>query len=248
MGVIDFFTSTAISMVVGGNTGINPFLTLFLVGCIQKSDPTLLNMEGTMEIVLTSWPSLIVLGSGSILEFVSHCVPVLDEIIDSIMTVVVPIMSILGSLSTFGLFNQFTTSASDQDNRELGDAGHRALVFFQVCMVLFSIGLALCLHLFKMLVRLLGQGWLTGLLTCMETTWTFFAIFLVIFIKSIAILIAVCLLCFAGYAIKRKFVDKDVPDKKAEEADTIVDAETGDYVVMEKSNAVAPPQYGTAGA
>ena len=203
------------SLVVGGNTGINPCLTLFLVGCIEKADPDLLNMEGTIEDLLSSWPSLIILGIATVLEFVGNCVPVLDQIIDSAMAFVVPIMSILGSLSTFGLFSQFT--ASDQENRQLGGAGSGVLIFFQVILVLCGIVLALSLHFFKMLVRLLGEGCLTGLLTALEVMWTCCVITVVIFIKPVAIVVA-ALLCFAAvHAIKKKWFGK-----KDEEDDDVV--------------------------
>lgn len=133
-------------------------------------------MDGTIEALLSSWPSLIVLGIASVLEFVGNCVPVLDEIIDSVMTFVIPFMSVVGSLSTFGLFNQFTgdTSTGDDGAQRMLEGGSGALVFFQIILVICGIGLALCLHLFKMFVRLLGEGCLTGLLTAMEVTWTFF--------------------------------------------------------------------------
>ena len=223
---MDFLTSGAVSLVVGGNTGINPCFTLFLVGCIGKIDPTLLNMEGTtMETLLSSWLSLIVLGVFSVLEFVSMCVPVVDQIVDSIMMFVVPIMSVLGSLSTFGLFNQ----VADQANRQLGVASG-ALLFFQFIIVITGIGLALLLHLFKMIVRLFGEGCLTGVLTCLEVTWTFFAITVVIFIRPIAIVVAAFLVFCAGYTIKRKFLDKD--DYEQPQSVT-VDVETAEYVVME---------------
>jgi hypothetical protein len=239
MGFMDFLTSTAVSLVVGGNTGINPFLTLFLVGGIENMNPDLLNMEGKMEDLLASWPSLIVLGILTVLEFVSMCVPVLDQIVDTVMTFVIPIMSVLGSMSTFGLFNQM----ADQENRELG-VGSSALLFFQIMIVLCGIGLALLLHLFKMIIRLFGEGCLTGVMTCLEVTWTFFAITMVIFIRPIAIVVAAWLLFCAGFAVKKKFMDKD--DEEQPAANATVDAETGEYVVMEavedRGEAAAEPE------
>lgn len=236
MGVLDFVTTSAVSLVVGGNTGINPCLTLFLVGCIERINPELLNMEGTMEDLLSSWPSIVVLGIFTILEFIGNCVPVLDQVIDSIMAFVIPIFSVLGSLSTFGLFNEFTSdssSSSGGDGRMLAADGSGALVFFQVILVICGVGLALCLHLFKMLVRLLGEGCLTGLLTAMEVTWTFCVITVVIFIKPIAIIVAVVLLWAAALAIKRKFYDKkkEAAITLDEDADVVV-VEEG-YVSME---------------
>lgn len=191
-------------------------------------DPDLLNMEGKMEDLIASWPSLIVLGILTVVEFVSMCVPVLDQIVDTIMTFVIPIVSVLGSLSTFGLFNQM----ADQENRELG-VRSGALLFFQIMIVLCGIGLALLLHLFKMIIRLFGEGCLTGVMTCLEVTWTFFAITMVVFIRPVAIVIAAWLLFCAGYAVKKKFIDKDGEEHApATVANATVDAETGEYVVM----------------
>lgn len=162
-----------------------------------------------MEDLLSSWPSLIILGIATVLEFIGNCVPVLDVIIDSAMAFVVPIMSVLGSLSTFGLFTQLT--GSDQENRQLG-AASGAIIFFQVVLVLFGVALAMSLRFFKMLLRLLGEGCLTGLLTALEVTWTCCVITMVIFIKPIAIVVAVMLCLAAAHAIKKKWFDKDEDD------------------------------------
>jgi len=235
MGALDYFTTSAVSLVVGGNTGINPCLTLFMVGCIERINPDLLNMDGTMENLLSSWPGLVVLGVASVLEFVGNCVPVLDQIIDSAMAFVVPIMSVMGSLSTFGLFNQLEQAdASNEGNRMLGMDGSRVLLFFQVILVICGVMLALSLHLFKMLVRLLGEGCLTGLLTAMEVTWTFCVITVVIFIQPIAIVVAVLLCWFAALGIKRKFFNKKKEEAAItlEEDDDVVIVDEG-YVKME---------------
>jgi hypothetical protein len=69
-------------------------------------------------------------------------------------------------------------------------------------------------------------------MTCLEVTWTFFAITVVIFIRPIAIVVAAWLLFCAGYTIKRKFVDKS--DEEQLEIVT-VDVETSEYVVMESA-------------
>lgn len=232
MGFLDFLTTSAVSLVIGGNTGINPCLTLFLMGCIERYDPDLVNMEGTMEALLSSWPGLIVLGVASVLEFVGNCVPVLDQIIDSAMAFVVPIMSVLGSLSTFGLFDQLVASdsAADQGNRELEGAGSGVLIFFQIILVISGVVLALSLHLFKMFIRLLGEGCLTGLITAMEVTWTFCVVTLVIFIQPVAIVVAV-FLCFAAVHAARKHYKKKKKERQEEEDGVIVEE---DVVVVEE--------------
>lgn len=229
MGALDFLTTSAVSLVIGGNTGINACLTLFLMGCIERYDPTLINMEGTMETLLASWPGLIILGIASVLDFIGNCVPVLDQIIESAMTFVVPIMSVLGSLSTFGLFDQFTAETSDQGNRQLGNGGSGFIIFFQVILVISGVCLALSLHLFKMFIRLLGEGCCTGLMTVLEVMWTCSVIFLVIFIQPIAIVVAVFLCFFGVRAVKRKFYDEK---KQQEEEDGVMVEEN--VVVVEE--------------
>jgi hypothetical protein len=74
---------------VAANTGVSPFLTLFLVGLIERADDELLNMNGTMERVLSSYGALFVLGILTLLEFIGKCVPVVDELIDSVEVFVV---------------------------------------------------------------------------------------------------------------------------------------------------------------
>lgn len=234
MGFMDFISTSATSLVIGGNTGINPCLTLFMVGCLERINPDLLHMDGTMESLLSSWPGLIALGIASCLEFIGNCVPILDQVIDSAMTFIIPIMSVAGSLSTFGLFSQLESETSDQGNRMLGMDGSGLIVFFQVILVICGIGLALALHLFKMFVRLLGEGCLTGLLSALEVMWTFCVVTVVIFIQPIAIVVAVCLCWAAALGIKRKFIDKKEEEEaeKLSEDDDVVIVEEG-YVQME---------------
>ena len=80
-GFLDYLSSSAVSLTVAGNTGISPFLTLFLLGIIERSEPTLLNMDSKMEDILASLPGVGVLGLLTALEFIGKCVPVIDEMI-----------------------------------------------------------------------------------------------------------------------------------------------------------------------
>lgn len=230
MNLLDWLSATAVSFTISGNTGIAPFSSLFLVGLLEATNPDLLNMDGTIERMLSSWYGLIILGILSILEFVGKCVPVIDEIIDSALTFVVPIFSILGSLSTFGLFSMVNNggdadaAAGDDVTAAMDDQGRRhlsvasgTLVFFQVIVVAIGIVLALCLHGIKMLVRLLGEGCLTNCITVLEYTWIGLSITLAVFVREIAICIAI-LFCFvAVYMIKRRLVDKKTVEEIAQE-------------------------------
>lgn len=204
MGFFDVLQSAAVSMVVAGNNGIAPFLTLFLVGCIEKNNPDLLTMSSTMENVVASWPGLIFLGTLTILEIVAKCVPVLDQIVDSVMLFIVPCTSVIGTLSTFGLFGHL---AGDDEGRRLSVASG-ALVFLQIVLVCVGVCLAVSLHLFKMLVRLMGIGCLNCVFTIAEIGFCVSTVTIAIFAKEIAIIIAALLFIAAGYTIKKKFIDK----------------------------------------
>jgi hypothetical protein len=99
----DYISSSALSLVVSGNTGISPFLTLFVLGLVEMGNPSLLNMGETMEVMLASWWSIGILGILTLGETVGKCIPAIDEIIDSAEVFVVPVISVLASLATLGL-------------------------------------------------------------------------------------------------------------------------------------------------
>lgn len=157
MAFLDWLTTTALSFTISGNAGVSPFLSLFLVGVIEKTNPELLQMDGTIEWILSSWITIFIWGALAVLEVVGKCIPVIDEVIDSVMTFVVPIVSILGSLSTFGLFTAVNNGESIEDEgRRVLSIASGALTFLQICIVGVGIILALCMHGMKMLLRLIG--------------------------------------------------------------------------------------------
>jgi len=218
MGVFDWLTSTALSLTVSGNTGISPFLTLLLLGCIERSDPTLLNMDGWIEALLSSWISIIVLAILTLLEFIGKCVPVVDEIIDSVEVFVVPVLSIFSSLGTMGVLDLAAESVSG-DRRHLGSTSDSLLMFFKVVLVIVGIVLALAIHFFKMLIRMIGLASCAGCcqpcITITEICIVVSGVLLAIFIRQIAIVTLILLLAAAGYAVKKKFFDKDENENEA---------------------------------
>lgn len=182
--VLDQIAATAISYTVAGNSGISSFLTLFILGCVEKYDGDILNMDENMQLFLSSTPSLIILAGLTGLEFVAMCVPVVDELTDTAMTFVIPIVSIVGTLSTLGIYGD------DDENRRLGEAGDNMLWAWRFFVVVSGIGVALTMHFFKMLVRLVGVGWLTSILTIVETLYCIVALLLAIFFQAFAIIFA----------------------------------------------------------
>mmetsp|Transcript_4018 Transcript_4018/g.9575 ORF Transcript_4018/g.9575 Transcript_4018/m.9575 type:complete len:315 (-) Transcript_4018:133-1077(-) len=179
--VFDFISSAAVSLTMAGNTGISPFLTLFLLGVIEMAKPELLNMGPTMELILASWWSVGVLGVLTIAEMVGKCIPAVDEVIDSAEVFVVPAISIFATLATMGMFPVPEGSQADVglgQNIDVagifaggGEGGNRYLqdeldpyqdentfsegfmTFTTIILVGIGMGLALAIHLFKMFIR-----------------------------------------------------------------------------------------------
>jgi Domain of unknown function (DUF4126) len=195
-------TSSAISMVIAGNTGVTPFLTLLIIALLERSDPDLLNMQGKLEEYLASDAGIAILSTVTVLEFLSMCIPIVDEMVDAGMTFIIPIISAIASASTFGLFLQRDDDNSSEERllQEGGGGGVSWIGPLQVFLMLVGIILALSIHFFKMIVRLIGQGWC---LTVMETIWTISTIFIVLYIQPIAIVLAIVICLAAGYGVYR---------------------------------------------
>lgn len=179
--IFDYISSAAVSLTMAGNTGISPFLTLFLLGAIEMAQPELLNMGPTMELVLASWWSVGVLGALTIAEMIGKCIPAVDEVIDSAEVFVVPAISIFATLATMGMFPVPEGSQADAglgQNIDVGgifagsgEDGNRYLqdeldpyqdentfsegfmTFTTIVLVGIGMGLALSIHLFKMCIR-----------------------------------------------------------------------------------------------
>jgi len=242
--ILDYMISSSVSLTVAGTTGISPFLTLFLLGIIEKSDPTVLNMSGvmngTIETVLASWISIFVLGLLTIGDFVGKCVPFIDEAIDSIEVFVVPVLSVLGSLGTLGLLDlvakggdgdvdvvaiatgivSAAVNSTDGDNNSIedtvfdveGDSSTSSepdfLMVLKGVVILLGIFLSLSIHIFKMIMRIIGLacsgGCCSPCFTIIEVTITTLGVMLAVFIQPIAIVMVILLLFAAGFAINRK--------------------------------------------
>lgn len=210
-------------------------------------------MGQTMESIVASWPGLILLGILSALELVSKCVPVIDEVVDSIVVWIVPFMSILGTLSTMGLVSMDAAAGEggDEDGgrRQLG-VSSGAILFLQIILIIFGMCLALSMHLTKMFVRMIGVGWLTSILTVVEVSWTISTVTMAIFIQQIAIFLAAIMIGAAAVVVKRKLWDKrhngddDIDsqlggERQRMQADTT--AGGGYYATDEKGFAVPTP-------
>jgi hypothetical protein len=214
---------------VSGNTGVSPFLTLLILGIVEISNPTLLNMGPTMEAVLASWYSIAVLGILTLIEIIGKCIPVVDEFIDSIEVFIVPIISVLGTLGVAGVLDLINVTTDDDElvsggmmegerylqeevdnDKTVGDA---FLVTWKVVLVVLGIGLSLLIHFFKMIIRISGLvcccGCCQPCITVVEMTAVCLGVVFAIFIEPIAIVTCLLLLIAAIYTIRIKFCKKE---------------------------------------
>ena len=241
MGALQYISASALSVTLGGNSGVAPFLTLFIVGIIERVDPNQLNMEEWVSKAVASWPSIAVLGALTIVEFIAKCVPCVDAVYESSMMFVAPILSVFGSVSAFGLFNavpeqqsrtlyaqyNMTDAHFHNDNMEEFNDDHRrlaeksgGLVFLQVMLCFVGVIIAFLVHLFKLLMRVIGEGCCTCCITSVEYTWTVTSVIITILIVPIAIVTAIILIVAAGVGFKKKVLDKRMERRIEEKAKT----------------------------
>jgi len=240
MGALQYIGASALSVTLGGNSGVAPFLTLFIVGVIERVDPNLLNMEDWVSKAVASWPSIAVLGALTILELVAKCIPCVDTVYESIMAFVAPILSVFGSVSAFGLFNVVpqeqsrtlyaeynyynTTDAHFHgENMEEHDQHRRLaersgwLVFLQVMLCFVGIIVTILVHLFKLFMRVIGEGCCTCCITSVEYAWTVTSVIITILIVPLAIATAIILIIASGVGFKKKVWDKRIEKRRMEE-------------------------------
>jgi hypothetical protein len=174
----DYLSSSALSLTVAANTGISPFLTLFLLGLIEFWNSDLLNMGGFLDTILASWWSLILLALLALGEILCKCIPTLDEAIDSVEVFVVPILSVVATLgllpspsgeseNDFGSENGLVAVGNatdgyrylqknntvDDKQPEQEDFGAAFLIVLKVLLVVGGMVLSLLMHFFKMILR-----------------------------------------------------------------------------------------------
>ena len=209
--VFDSVSSAALSLTASGTTGISPFLTLFLLGLIEKTMPDLLPMGGPLETILANWWSLIVLGLLAALEIFSKCVPALDEIIDSFEVFLVPLLSVVATMATLGIVSPNNSLDGSADPDEITTVGgvNEDIQFWTTLRIVATVGLvmtgmvlSLLMHFLKMIVRVsslmcaggLCQPCITLLEVVVVSAWIISAIFSPVFA------IVACLILFAGAA------------------------------------------------
>lgn len=238
-GALQYIGASALSVTLGGNSGVAPFLTLLIVGIIGRVNPNLLNMEDWVSKALASWPSIAVLGAFTIVELVAKCVPCVDNIYESLMVFVAPILSVFGSVSAFGLFNvvaqeqsrtlyiEYSHNMTDVHfyDEDMGQYNHHRnlaeksgwLVFLQVMLCSVGVIIAILVHLFKLFIRVIGAGCCTCCITSVEYAWTVTSVILTILIVPLAIATAIILIIASGVGFKKKVWDKKLEKRRVEE-------------------------------
>jgi len=237
--IYEYISSAAVSLTMAGNTGISPFLTLLLLGVIEMIKPEMLNMGDTMEMLLSSWWSIAVLGVLAIVEMVGKCIPAVDEVIDSAQVFVVPVISVLSTLATMGML---PGSDDYQEDAGLGQTinatgifaggdGLRNLqeeldpdmdsnsfsegfmIFTKVSLVIIGVGLALAVHLCKMLVRVSSLtctgGCCQPFITVLEYLVVIVGVSLAFLVPVFAIVACIVFMVAAGYVIRVKCCKKE---------------------------------------
>lgn len=244
--IYEYITASAVSLTMAGNTGISPFLTLLILGVLEMTQPELLDMGPNMEFLLANWWSIGILGALTIAEMIGKCVPAIDEVIDSAEVFVVPIISVLSTLATAGLLpvpsqddagmGQNINVIEILDNRT--DFGERYLqdeldsntfskgfiTFTIVSLVLVGMGLALAIHLFKMLVRvsslMCSGGCCQPCITVLEYLLVVVGVILAIVAPVVAIFASIAFMVAAGYVIRKKCCKTKEDDESKEQEPT----------------------------
>lgn len=98
--------------------------------------------------------------------------------------------------------------------------------FVRVILVFIGAILALSIHFCKMLIRLLGEGCLTWLITIIEVTTVFFSVLLSIFIRQFAIFVAVVFVFAAVYNGKKRY-DKRKEEQQQQQLQQVTSVEDG---------------------
>ena len=267
--IYEYIASAAVSLTMAGNTGISPFLTLFLLGVLEMARPEWLNMGPTMEMLLASWWSIGILGSLTVAEMVGKCIPAVDEAIDSVEVFVVPAISILATLATTGMLplppqddaglgqaidvggifgddsggdryllllkDNETTTTTDPYNYYLDDDGEYTafsegfMAFTKVALVAIGMGLALAVHLFKMLVRvsslMCSGGCCQPCITVVEYVLVVVGVVLAILAPVVAIIASLGFIIASGYVVfqkccNHKTKEEDNSESKEQKATT----------------------------
>ena len=211
----NYISSLALSLTISGNTGISPFLTLFLLCLIGLLYPSSLDMDtAIIGPILASWWAIIILGVLVLFETTGKMLTEYESIIDKAELFIVPIISIIASIATFGSFATVTTVGVMYDDESDGDAtvttyDNDGNNFTKVMLLLMGIVLSLLIRNFRMLMR--ESSFLCSAVCCTPCITILVVVCGVIFTilsPIFAIIACIVFLLAATYTIKIKFCTK----------------------------------------
>jgi hypothetical protein len=249
--ISDLISSASITTTIAGNIGVSPFLTMLLIGIIDQSlknnkDDVQNLVPEDLQSFISSYGAISFWSIMSILEMVGKCIPVVDEMVDSAEVFIVPVMSILGTLSTFGLYDQGNNFDNNNNRRtrmlnneggnidNLGSSVTTAAIrVVQSLVVILGVGLAISIHFLKMLIRMIGVGWATQALTIVEIVFCVATVCISVFVQKFAIFMAVVFIVMMVFSMRKQW-----KKYKDERNATSNNSEGNNYKNMNKLEAV----------
>lgn len=91
------------------------------------------------------------------------------------------------------------------------------LVFLQVMLCFVGIIVTILVHLFKLFMRVIGEGCCTCCITSVEYAWTVTSVIITILIVPLAIATAIILIIASGVGFKKNVWDKRIEKSRIEE-------------------------------
>lgn len=234
MGIFSSLKILALSFTVSGNSGISPFLTLLTLLAVNRVNPYFLNMKDYLQPVAEHWLTLLTMTGLTFIELIAKCIPCIDELVDSIVLFIIPFVSVASTLCTFGMYSESNESTENISNYEREyyynniddnvqnfynenryqnlryrqltvDFNVSALVIIQIISIILGIGLSICLHLFKMVVRLMGEGCLTCSITILEYIFVIFTLITTIWMHEVALFVGTGFIIISILTLSRRY-------------------------------------------
>jgi len=214
MLTFDDIITMCVSLSLAGSCGMAPFLSILVIGILQKTFPSLLDMHDSIRLLLSSTVSLLFLGIMAILQVLASCKAAtrMSHIFNSTNVVIVPIMSICATLSTLGMFEYNKSNFEEDDSRE------RRLTYtltlstqfiFQTILITLGIFLSISIHMFRMLIRnVVLESSSKFVLTFIETCICIISVVLVVIYNKAAIGVCLTFQLAAIFNVKKRFQQK----------------------------------------
>ena len=181
-------TSLAAKLALIGNVGISPFYVIFMMSLISSYNGDTLNLNSSYETIITSPTFRGLSALAATMELAGKSIPFVDGALDAAQTFLVPLIAVFVCLAT--------GATDDIEERRLeGVESSFYITVLQGLFVAFGALTAVAVHLTKMLIRTIGAGWLTTVLTVFEILFCTFTILAVAYVQTAALLIGFVFFC-----------------------------------------------------